>query len=434
MELTKDIQITSEFENALKLIDEGYSLFITGKAGTGKSTLIELIKKKAMKPFVVLAPTGVAALNVEGMTIHSFFRLPLGVIDVVKLANNMNEELARQTDLFIIDEVSMVRADTMDAIDSSLKYACGNRRPFGGKQMIFVGDNYQLPPVLERDKVALGFLEDNYSTQFWFSAPAINREDFKMKMIELTRIFRQEDKEFTDILNAIREDDKAHVALRSLRALVRDTTTPPEGYVYLASTNRTVDEINRRKLEELEEPALKIYPMRTGIFPQSMEPTDNPLVLKQGAQVMCLVNNVQEGYVNGDVGTVKKIDQRCDVVEVELQNETLVRVNKYTWKNYKYGISPDNSGSNRLRKESIGSLTQFPLRLAWAITIHKAQGKTFDKAVVDMGYGAFDTGQTYVALSRLRSMGGLILTRALRPSDVQTSEAVGEFLQRMRAR
>jgi len=430
---TSSLVITEEFQAALDLMENSNaSLFLTGKAGTGKSTLIDLFKERTKKNVVTLAPTGVAALNVEGVTLHSFFRLPIGTIDIARLTYSMDPRLVLEADTFIIDEISMVRADVMDAVDTIMRFFTRSKVPFGGKQMIFVGDCYQLPPVIERDTVALSFLMSNYDTHFWFGAPAVANNKFDLKYLELTHIFRQDDEKFIRILNAVRENDQASKALRSLSRRVVDEANYPKEAIYLAATNAVVDRINNSRLAALPGAAFEFSPRRTGIFPASMSPTDEPLVLKIGAQVMCLINNAGEGYVNGHIGTVVRIDQVAQAIEIELQDSSAhVKIGRYTWKNYRYGVVKDAGGSSRLNKSAVGTYQQFPLRLAWAITIHKAQGKTFERAIIDLGRGAFDAGQTYVALSRLRSMEGLFLTRSLRPSDVSVHEEVREFLVKM---
>lgn len=403
-------------------------IFVTGRAGTGKSTLLNHISWNTSKQIVICAPTGVAALNVGGQTIHSLFRLPIGVIadheieqsrELIKLLNTI--------ETLVIDEVSMVNADLLDAIDRSLRQA--RHKPFesfGGVQIVLFGDPYQLAPV-PGDADERAYFADQYRSMWFFDAKVWEAAD--LTIYELTTIHRQHEEEFKFMLNAVRHGSvTAEIAAR-----LNDTgarPAPTDGAITLATTNATVNRINATELARLPGRVLTAKAEVTGEFGGRAYPADESLELKVGAQVMFLRNDTGgdggQRWVNGSVGTVTKI---ASTVFVELDGIEY-EVEPVVWEKYKYSYS---AVTRELKKDIVAEFTQFPLRLAWAVTIHKSQGKTYDRALVDLGQRSFAPGQTYVALSRISSLDGLYLSRPLRPSDIIVDENVQRFMARVRA-
>ena len=403
-------------------------IFVTGRAGTGKSTLLNHISWNTSKQIVICAPTGVAALNVGGQTIHSLFRLPIGVIadheieqsrELIKLLNTI--------ETLVIDEVSMVNADLLDAIDRSLRQA--RHKPFesfGGVQIVLFGDPYQLAPV-PGDADERAYFADQYRSMWFFDAKVWQQAD--LTIYELTTIHRQHEEEFKFMLNAVRHGSvTAEIAAR-----LNDTgarPAPTDGAITLATTNATVNRINATALATLPGRVLTAKAEVTGEFGGRAYPADESLELKVGAQVMFLRNDTggdgAQRWVNGSVGTVTKI---ASTVFVELDGIEY-EVEPVVWEKYKYSYSPV---TRELKKDIVAEFTQFPLRLAWAVTIHKSQGKTYDRALVDLGQRSFAPGQTYVALSRISSLDGLYLSRPLKPSDIIVDENVQRFMGRVRA-
>ncbi len=403
------------------------NLFVTGRAGTGKSTLLNYLSENTSKQIVICAPTGVAALNVGGQTIHSLFRLPIGVIadnDIDQSAEL--RKLLSTIDTLVIDEVSMVNADLLDAIDRSLRQARGRRNEaFGGVQVVLFGDPYQLAPVPgEGDERA--YFGDHYRSMWFFDAKVW--DDTDLTIYELTSIHRQHEAEFKYMLNAVRHGGvTAEIAARLNEVGARPR--PTDGAITLASTNGIVTRINATELARLPGRVLTAKAEVSGDFGGRAFPADEALELKLGARVMFLRNDTgQDGgrWVNGSVGTVTKIDT---TVWVEIDGEKH-EVRPAIWEKFKYSYSPLTKA---LRKDVVAEFTQFPLRLAWAVTIHKSQGKTYDRAIVDLGPRSFAPGQTYVALSRISSLDGLYMTRPLRPSDIIVDENVVRFMSRVTA-
>ena len=403
------------------------NLFVTGRAGTGKSTLLNYLSENTSKQIVICAPTGVAALNVGGQTIHSLFRLPIGVIadnDIDQSAEL--RKLLSTIDTLVIDEVSMVNADLLDAIDRSLRQARGRRNDaFGGVQVVLFGDPYQLAPVPgEGDERA--YFGDHYRSMWFFDAKVWNDTD--LTIYELTSIHRQHEAEFKYMLNAVRHGGvTAEIAARLNEVGARPK--PTDGAITLASTNGIVTRINATELARLPGRVLTAKAEVSGDFGGRAFPADEALELKLGARVMFLRNDTgQDGgrWVNGSVGTVTKIDS---TVWVDIDGERH-EVRPAIWEKFKYSYSPLTKS---LRKDVVAEFTQFPLRLAWAVTIHKSQGKTYDRAIVDLGPRSFAPGQTYVALSRISSLDGLYMTRDLRPSDIIVDENVVRFMSRVTA-
>ena len=401
------------------------NLFVTGRAGTGKSTLLNHLAHNTSKQIVICAPTGVAALNVGGQTIHSLFRLPIGVIADHELEqNDQLRKLLNTIETLVIDEVSMVNADLLDAIDRSLRQARQRKKePFGGVQVVLFGDPYQLAPV-PGDPDERAYFEDRYRSIWFFDALVWQETD--LTIYELTSIHRQHEDEFKYMLNAVRHNGvTAEIAGRLNSVGARPA--PNDGTITLATTNSTVTRINASALARLPGRVLTAKAEISGEFGGRAYPADESLELKVGAQVMFLRNDTQEGgtqrWVNGSVGTVVKI---ADTVWVEVDGRDY-EVKPAVWEKFKYSYS---ARTKALRKDVVAEFTQFPLRLAWAVTIHKSQGKTYDSAIVDLGPRSFAPGQTYVALSRISRLEGLYLTRPLRPSDIIVDENVVRFMSR----
>jgi len=406
------------------------NIFVTGRAGTGKSTLLNHLSWRTSKQVVICAPTGVAALNVGGQTIHSLFRLPIGVIADHEIEQSAElKKLLNTIDTLVVDEVSMVNADLLDAIDRSLRQA--RQRPheaFGGVQVVLFGDPYQLAPVPgEGDERA--YFDDHYRSIWFFDAKVW--DDTDLTIYELSTIHRQHEDEFKFMLNAVRHNMvTAEIAGRLNEVGAR--AAPTDGAITLATTNATVTRINATELARLPGRVLTAKAEINGEFGGRAYPADEALELKVGARVMFLRNDVaNEGgggqrWVNGSVGTVVKIDS---TVWVELDGERH-QVKPAIWEKFRYTYSPLTKA---LRKDVVAEFHQFPLRLAWAVTIHKSQGKTYDRAIVDLGQRSFAPGQTYVALSRISDLEGLYLTRPLRPSDIIVDENVVRFMSRATA-
>nr|WP_246318673.1 AAA family ATPase [Leifsonia psychrotolerans] len=400
------------------------NLFITGRAGTGKSTLLNHLSWNTSKQIVIAAPTGVAALNVGGQTIHSLFRLPIGVIaDHVIDQSDQVRKLLNTIDTLVIDEVSMVNADLMDAIDRSLRQA--RQRPhdtFGGVQIVLFGDPYQLAPV-PGDADERAYFTDTYRSLWFFDAKVWR--DAELRIFELTEIHRQHDADFKHMLNAVRHGQVTAEIAGALNA-AGARTPPSDGVITLATRNDAVNRINASALKKLSGRSLTAKAEVTGEFGGRTYPADETLELKVGAQVMFLRNDAgHEGgprWVNGTIGTVTKIDA---TVFVDIDGETH-EVEPAVWEKFKYTYNP---ATKKLSKDVVAEFTQFPLRLAWAVTIHKSQGATYERAIVDLGARVFSPGQTYVALSRLTSLDGLYLNRPLRPSDIIVDENVQRFMQ-----
>lgn len=394
-------------------------LFVTGRAGTGKSTLLNHLSWNTSKQLVIAAPTGVAALNVGGQTIHSLFRLPIGVIADHDIEQNAAlRKLLNAIDTLVIDEISMVNADLLDAVDRSLRQA--RQRPhdaFGGVQLVLFGDPYQLAPV-PGDADERAYFEDQYRSMWFFDAKVWDEAD--LRIFELNTIHRQHEEEFKAMLNAVRHGTvTAEIAERFNETGARPA--PTEDAITLATRNDTVNRINASELAKLPGRVLTAKADITGDFGGRAYPAEETLELKVGARVMFLRNDSDQRWVNGTVGTVTRI---TSTVFVDVDGEEH-EVEPATWEKYKYSYSPV---TKQLTRDIVAEFQQFPLRLAWAVTIHKSQGKTYDRAIVDLGQRSFAPGQTYVALSRITELDGLYLTRPLRPSDIIVDENVRRFM------
>ena len=417
-------------------------IFLTGKAGTGKTTFLKYIKENTRKKCVVVAPTGVAAINAGGVTMHSLFQLPLGpfipvthrlsgdgATDQYTLFKNIRvsepkRELFRDLELLIIDEVSMVRCDMLDATDAILRYfRKAPNTPFGGVQVLYIGDLFQLPPVVSDTQWSL--LRDYYPSPFFFHSKAV--EESPPVYIELKRIYRQSQQEFIDILNRIRNAEANGSDLAVLNALMIQQQQQGHKYITLTTHNHKADKINVEELAKLPGKSFEFKGVVEGDFPDKTLPTDTLLQLKEGAQVMFIRNDKSEErrYYNGKIATVIKINREGIRVLPEGAGEEIL-LEQETWNNIRYSY---NQQEERIDEEKLGSFTQYPIRLAWAITIHKSQGLTFSHAIIDAG-DSFSPGQVYVALSRCTSLDGLILRSRIYPSSIATDPLVLEFAKR----
>jgi ATP-dependent DNA helicase PIF1 len=430
------IEINPDFRKALDVMENSNRhVFITGKAGTGKSTLLDHFRKTTRKEVAVLAPTGVAALNVQGQTIHSFFGFKPSITpDKIRKVSGQEGDIYREFDTIIIDEVSMVRADLLDCVEKFLRLNGPYRKQwFGGVQMVFIGDLYQLPPVVTTSEKQI-FIH-RYETPYFFSAQVFKEPTFDMEFIELEKVYRQTEPEFIALLNAIRNRSCTDEDLEKLNAQHIPGFVPPDDAfcVTLTSTNDLATVRNLEKLDSLPGPLLQFDCTVTGAFDRSSLPVEETLRLKPGAQVM-LVNNDKSGrWVNGTIGRVAGIEKKGgdDVVRVVLPDGAVVDVASYTWELFEYQY---DRATKRILTRKTGSFTQYPIRLAWAITIHKSQGKTFDRVVVDIGRGAFAHGQVYVALSRCTNFAGITLIQKITKGHIRMDWRVALFLTRFQYR
>ncbi|MGB2762135.1 MAG: AAA family ATPase [Minisyncoccales bacterium] len=418
------IVLTEEFRSVLSLFENSNNnLFLTGNAGTGKTTLLKQFREQTNKKVVLLAPTGIAALNVGGKTIHSFFHFPPRII-TSQVINELcsNNRIYKIVDTIIIDEVSMVRADVFEGIDIFMRrHGRDSNRPFGGAQIILVGDPYQLPPVVTSAEEPV--ISKIYKTPYFFSAKAYNGGKFRL--LELTEIHRQHDAKFIEFLNLIRH---GNVNMRTLQPINNRITkdfysdSKNQG-VTLTTTNRVADTINQTELSKLSGPEYEFEANIEGEFPKEKDVIiPRNLSLRKGARVMALKNTGK--FNNGDMGIVTKLDGKNISIKLGSTGEEFV-VLQDEWENIRYGIDPD---SNTITTEVLGKLKQFPLRLAWAITIHKSQGMTFDRVNIDYTRSPFVGGQTYVALSRCRTLEGITITKELYPNDVFVDDRIVNFM------
>jgi len=418
------ITLSEEAKTALRLMEKtSQNVFLTGKAGTGKSTLLEIFRHYSKKRCAVIAPTGVAAINVHGETIHAFFGLKPGFELEEAMQKNVNKQKAslfRRLETIIIDEISMVRADILEAINIRLQKARQNPAPFGGVQMVFIGDLYQLPPVVTRDEKEV--FAERYDTPFFFAAEIFNRPDFKLEQIELKHIYRQTNSDFINLLNAIRDKTATHQHLRQINTRVERGQVDDSDCLYLMTTNRDAQTINNAKLAEIEEDIFEHQADFDGAIENYQFPTEDILELKIGAQIMFVNNDSERRWVNGTLGIITAIDEFEEMLTVKTFAGKEVEVTPHTWEISKYILQ-----NKELKREKIGSFTQLPVKLAWAMTIHKSQGKTFSKVIIDLGRGSFAHGQTYVALSRCRSLEGIVLRKPVRQSDIILDTKVVEF-------
>jgi len=413
--LNRRIEINEEFYRAIHLVENtDRHVLVTGKAGTGKSTLLDYFRSMTSKKIAVLAPTGVAAVNVKGQTIHSFFNFKTDVtLDSVKRVVEEVPNLYTELDAIVIDEISMVRADLLDCVDKFLRLNCKSKKPFGGKQMIFFGDLYQLPPVVTSSEKR--YFKEAYTSPYFFSARVMEKID--LEVVELLKVYRQEDEEFIEILNAIRHGEVDQRVLEKLNTRYNPDFEPPAGkfYVYLTSRNDKAHEINKEHLQRLPGKLYSFEAKISGDFDEDSYPADPVLYLKRGAQVMFLNNDSEGRWVNGSVGEVLEIDEGEEVIFVRLREDEVVEVSPHKWNVFKYRY---DRFLRSITVDKIGTFVQYPLKLAWAITIHKSQGKTFENVILDLSGGIFAPGQLYVALSRCRSLEGLVLKQKVEKKHV----------------
>ncbi len=422
------LELSEDFKAALDLIErEDRNLFITGRAGTGKSTLLQLFRNTTRKKTVVLAPTGIAALNVKGQTIHSFFGFPPRPLDRSEIKKRRKRSLYKKLDLLIIDEISMVRADLLDNIDYFLRINRENPYPFGGVQVVFFGDLFQLPPVVSSNAEAMKF-QLTYDSPYFFSSRVI-QEDLEMEMLELRKVYRQDSRHFLRLLEAVRLNRVDYEDLDELNERFLPNFVAEDYYITLTARNATANNINFRELKRLDTTEQTYLATVKGAFKETLYPTEAALKLKIGAQVMFIKNDPEKQFVNGTIGKVKTL--KSDFIEVEVEEKSgfkrTVELTQMDWEILKYKPDPDNP--EKITSETMGTFTQFPLKLAWAITIHKSQGKTFDKVIIDLGNGAFEHGQTYVALSRCRTLEGIVLKKRLKAKDILTDERIVDFYE-----
>jgi len=423
--MLEPITLSDEYQFVLDTLEEtNQSVFITGRAGTGKSTLLNLFRKTSRKKVVVLAPTGVAALNVRGQTIHSFFGFPPRPDFESHITKRKSRKMYTQMEVLVIDEISMVRADILDGIDKFLRINRERNLPFGGVQVAFFGDLFQLPPVVANHMERVKF-STVYESPYFFSAEVINR-DFDLEVIELRKIYRQDNRHFIRLLEAIRTNCIDYDDLEDLNERYVPDFKSEDFYITLTSRNKTADLVNRKELASLEGVSYYFNAKIEGKFEPRLFPADGTLELKLGAQVMFIRNDVTNRlYVNGTIGIVRSITQQKVIVEIEDKEGQLkkIEVDREEWEILKYRVS--NQGV--IESEIIGTFTQLPLKLSWAVTIHKSQGKTFNKVIIDMSGGAFEHGQTYVALSRCRTLEGIVLRTKLTPRDVMVDPRIVDY-------
>lgn len=440
-------QENQEFNFALEFIlNHPQPVFITGKAGTGKTTFLKQLRKLAGPNTIVLAPTGVAAINAGGQTIHSYFKIKPGIFppndkrlrfeaemmdedrttiyDHFKYYKNQIDKI-KATELLIIDEISMVRCDLLDLVDKLLRYYRNNYYvPFGGVQVVLIGDPFQLSPIAEHEHWEI--LKMSYETEFFFSAHVI--KEHPPVTFELQKIYRQTDPHFIQLLNRIRVNQVNQEDLELLNSKYNPHFTPPqdENYIILATHNRIVNQTNSEKLEQLTTLLHQFEAVVEGTFPENIYPTESVLKLKEGAQVMFIKNNNASNYFNGKIGIITKIEDETIWVKCDGdQNEIVVA--KEIWVNMRYKY---NTRKGRIEEEEIGSFVQYPLRLAWAITVHKSQGLTFEKVIADIG-GSFADGQVYVALSRCTNFNHLVLKSPIPPRAIRVNKEVIDFFNNL---
>lgn len=422
----------SELQQAEELVrDTGCNIFLTGKAGTGKTTFLYDIQKKTRKRMIVTAPTGVAAINAGGVTLHSFFQLPFGPFipggETFLEKHRIRREkknIIRSLDLLVIDEISMVRGDLLDGVDTVLRRYRGNDLPFGGVQLLMIGDLQQLSPVAKKDEWEI--LGKHYASPYFFDSTALRRTE--LVPIELKHIYRQSDPRFIELLGRVRENSLDASAIEKLNSRYIPDFSPrdEDGYITLCTHNRNADAINEKKLTALTGQSRCYTAELDGDFPEYAYPTTSRLEVKAGAQVMFVRNDMspEKRFFNGKIGRITGVSK--DAITVRCPGDSnAITVEKTTWENIEYGIDPKSA---EITQKVIGTFSQYPLKLAWAITIHKSQGLTFDKAVID-AKAAFAHGQVYVALSRCRSFEGMVLSSPLTRQSVKTDQTVRRFAE-----
>jgi ATP-dependent exoDNAse (exonuclease V) alpha subunit len=435
------IEFTGQFREALRLMNEtDQNVFITGRAGTGKSTLLQYFRNNTEKNIAVLAPTGVAAVNIRGQTIHSFcgFR-PDVTPEKAKRVRPQNKEFYKKLDTIVIDEISMVRADLLDSVDVFLRrFGRKRKKPFGGIQMIFIGDLYQLPPVVTSKEKELFsrhyrspyFFDSDVFREYFYPEDSLIDSSTNMEFIELEKVYRQKDERFLNLLNSIRNNTATldDLSVINSRYIPDFRENVGEFYICLTTTNRLAAKINTGRLAGIRHKLHTYDGTVKGDFDLKALPTEPHLEIKQGAQIMLLNNDHLGRWINGSIGKVVDIAARKDepdIIWVELGNGEVVDVLPYRWEMYEFSY---DSESKSVVSESVGSFTQYPLKLAWAVTIHKSQGMTFDHVIIDIGFGTFTHGQLYVALSRCTTLEGIVLRKPLRKQHILMDWRVVKFV------
>ena len=408
--------LNDQFQEIISLFEKSSkNIFITGKAGTGKSSLIRYLKNNTKKNLVLLAPTAIAALNINAKTIHSFFNFPFHIITTEDIKKHYNKRLINKIDTMLIDEASMLRPDIMDAIDLTLQVTRENKQPFGGIQMVLVGDLYQLPPVITNDEIEImsSLYPDGY---FFFNSNVF--KNISISKFELTKVYRQDDQKLINLLDKVRNAslDEDDLLSFNKRTVDRDWTVPEE-VLTLSTNNSKVNSINASNLKNIDS---KEYVYNADIEGKyTGAPVDTELKIKVGAQVMLVKNG--ENWVNGTLAIIDSLSK--DEIHIKIKDE-VYKLEKEKWEKFEYKIS-----NNKIIPSVSATFIQYPLKLAWAATIHKCQGQTFDKVMIDMDYGAFAHGQTYVALSRVVSLDGLFLRKPLQTDDFIFNPIIKEFLE-----
>ncbi len=425
-----NIEFNEQFKKALELMENSSeNVFITGKAGTGKSTLLEYFRSITKKKIVVLAPTGVAALNVQGETIHSFFGFkPDVTIQNIKKLNPKDARTYKELDAIVIDEISMVRADLLDCVDKFLRLnGKKTNQPFGGIQMIFIGDLYQLPPVVTSKEKKI--FTEHYPSPYFFDSNAFKQ--IPMSFIELEKVYRQKDTKFIELLNRVRNNTVTQEDVEILNSRVGAELMGDgnELVICLTTLTEAANRINNENLDKLPGRLYQWQAELSGEFDPNSFPADYVLNIKKGVQIMMLNNDSRGRWVNGTVGRIVGVKYNrkkdTDIIRVQFQDGSIEEVTPFTWElfHFKY-----NEETKTIESEVTGRFTQFPLRLAWAVTIHKSQGKTFDKVIIDIGRGTFAGGQVYVALSRCTSFEGISLMKPLKKGHIFTDRRIVRFL------
>jgi len=418
----EELTVNPEKSDIFDKIENSHKhFFITGKAGTGKSHLLKFLKTNSKKQIVVCAPTGVAALNVSGQTLHSFFKIPPNFVnpEEVKLSNKV-AELLRHVEVLVIDEVSMVRAEMIDIIDHLLKQAREPFTPFGGVQLVMFGDPFQLPPIVA-SKELQEYFSRNHGGFHFFNAHVW--EDVEFETYELKEIFRQKDDLFIALLNRVREGDVDDDLLAQLNRRVEEFLEDSP-VIVLSTTNNKVNFINSNKLSSIPSKEFVFEAYISGALDERQYPADEILKLKKGAQIMMLKNDPDDRWVNGSLGTVESLGE--EEINVNI-NGAIYNVAPVSWDKINYFY---NRETKKVEEQIVGKFVQYPIRLAWAITIHKSQGQTFDRVIIDLDSGAFTTGQVYVALSRCRSLSGIFLTRPIGREDIKVDSDVVKFMKK----
>ena len=411
------VKLTDEFKYIIgKIENTTNNYFITGKAGTGKSTLLQYLFNSSKKKCVLVAPTGRSAINIGGQTIHSFFQLDWGVIQASDYIDKKVSSI-KHLDVLIIDEISMVRSDILDSIDQVMKTTMKNEKPFGGKQVIFFGDPYQLPPIIPQGEDLESYFKSYYKSEYFFDAKVYVPAN--IKCFELSNIFRQQDEDFISVLNKIRNGSYKDEDLSFINRMVDEYDFNDEKLILTPYKNKAAA-INQIGLKSLETKEVEFKATLKGKIKAQNVPVEEVLKLKEGAKVMFVKNN-RPYWVNGSVGIVQEIDDKVLTIKKGWKNYDLQPTE---WEEYKFKY---NRESGVLEKSLVGTFSQMPLILAWAITIHKGQGTTLDSVHIDLDRGSFDFGQTYVALSRTRQLSDISIEKPIKSSDIKVDERINEY-------